>query len=827
MKKVLQISLVFIYLCLTLVTYPQKTSTWAVTEGNDITVQQVNPSTVYKGEFKLTLELTVLDSTDYTKIKDVTIAIDPAGASSFSVTRSSSVIKISNEKIKANKIPVEPIYVMYDGGNSTKLPIKISYTKETISEETKTSTSMEVNTYIAIPAVPEGSVKEPEPINTSKFIPKLTVLSGTMPSGKPGESISVPLQIKNTSNHEAKNITITPLIGEDSPFESDSLNLYQTLSSISPTYTGSTNFSLRIKSSSASKVYPIKFKFEYDNAFGDAFSSETTLYVKVTGEQGSSKIVIKDFYWNTQNIFPGDNTIVSVKIANIGSISIKDIKLSLLGLKEDGFTVIGGSSSALISNMEAGTENIVEFKISASKKMTIGNYGLSIKLEYKEGNAKEVVTDEQQFFIPIQGEQGSSKLVIKGFTWSKTDIFPGDSTILSIKIANKGSLPLKDVKVSLLGLKEDAFTVIGGSSSEYISTLNAGGENTLNYKITASKKMTGGNHGISIKLEYKEGSSKEIVIDEQQFFIPVQGVETPQSTKTVPKIILNQYSSNPTIVKAGQNFELNMSFLNTSETKAVRNIKIYLTVNESTTEGGSIFTPVNSSNTFFIGNIAAKGTVSKVLTLYTIPDAKQKTYTITTNFEYEDADGNEYKATDLIGIPVTQDTKIETSEMGFPPEAYPGQPFPVSFDFYNTGKTILRNLMIKTEGDFDLQNGSYFVGNLDIGGSDHYEAMVIPRAAGQVQGAVVLTYEDPTGQKQEIRKDFTINVIDMPMPIDPGMDPGMEPGVDPNMPEESAIKKLLSNKLLWSGLGVLVLAVMGLMIRKKIIRKKEGITLDE
>ena len=812
MKKILKGLFILIYMSFILVGNPLELKVEAAPEGNDITVRQVNTSTIYKGEFTLTLELTF---TDYTKVKDVSVAIDPTGTSSFSVTRSSSIIRIDNDKINAQKITMDPIYVIYDGGNSTKLPIKVSYTKET--------EGLEVNTFIAINAIPEGSIKESEPINTAKFIPKLTILSGTIPSGSAGERISVPVQIKNTSYYEARNVSINPQLGEDNPFEADSLNLYQTISSISSGNTASTSFNLRIGASAASKVYPIKLKFDLSNIYGDNFTFDTTIYVKVVGEQGSSKLVIKDFYWNSPTIAPGDTTSISVKVANVGSISLKDIKVSLLGLKEDGFTITGASGSTFLSSLATGTETTLEYKVTASKKMSTGNYGLSVKLEYKEGTSKQVITDEQQFFIPVQGEQGSSKLVIKGFSWNTPTILPGDSTMLGIKISNVGSLPLKDVKMSLVGLKEDGFTVIGGSGSNFISSMGTGVETTLYYKISASSKMAGGNHGISVKLEYKEGTSKEIVTDEQQFFIPVQGTETVQGTKTVPKVILNQYNSNPTIVKAGQNYDLNMSFMNTSETKAVRNIKIYLTVNESTTEGGNIFTPVNSSNTFFIGNIAAKGTVSKSLTLYTIPDAKQKTYTITANLEYEDADGNEYKATDLIGIPVTQDTKIETSEMTFPPEAYPGQPFPISFDFYNTGKTILRNLMIKTEGDFDLQNGSYFVGNLDIGGSDHYEAMAIPRGAGQVEGAVVITFEDPTGQKQEIRKDFTINVMDMPMPMDPGMDPGM----DPNMPQENGAKSLLSNKLLWSGIGVVVLAVIGLIVKKKIDRKREGITLDE
>ena len=60
--------------------------------------------------------------------------------------------------------------------------------------------------------------------------------------------------------------------------------------------------------------------------------------------------------------------------------------------------------------------------------------------------------------------------------------------------------------------------------------------------------------------------------------------------------------------------------------------------------------------------------------LFTVPDAQPKTYTLTVNFEYEDEEGNEYTATELLGINVQQMTKVETSEIAMPPTAEVGMP---------------------------------------------------------------------------------------------------------------------------------------------------------
>lgn len=663
----------------------------ATTTGPDIIILTYNVSKssgVVNGDI-FTISNLKLKNISGGLINNLSMVIDENRNSSFIIKSSNSSIILTDIDSGRDLICPENITLQYNGGDDTRLPITFYYN----SGET-------TSTYLRINAIPTSSQPKPEPIETEQFIPKLSIVGSTIPSGNPGEMISIPVQIKNTGSFEAKNIVITPQL-DGNPIEADTLNPSQMLYSISAGGTSTVNFNFRISDTAVPKSYPVRLKFDFENAYRNTFSSESTIYIKVSGQEGSARLLVKDISW---------------------------------------------------------------------------------------GN-------------PI--------------------ILPGDMTALNIKLVNSGALALKDIKVSLVGLKEDGFTLYGGSSSQYLNYLNKGEESNLVFNLAVAKKMAKGNYALSLKLEYKDSTGKE-GSDEQQFFIPVQGDDN-QETKTVPKIILEQYSSSPSIVRAGQDFQLNMSFLNTSEAKQVKNIKIYLTVNETSTEGANIFTPVNSSNTFFIDSIAPKGRVSKSLTMYTIPDAKQKTYTISANFEYEDGEGNEYKATELIGVPVTQQTNIDTSEIVFPQEAYPGQPVPVSFDFYNTGKTLLRNFMIKLEGDFQSQNGSYFVGNFDVGASDHYEAMIIPNAPGQIAGAVVISFEDPTGQKSEIRKDFSMNVMEMPVQEGP-----MGPGMEPEIPKETGIKAILKNKLIWIGLGIIgATIVAGIVIRRRIIKKREDMTLDE
>ena len=126
-------------------------------------------------------------------------------------------------------------------------------------------------------------------------------------------------------------------------------------------------------------------------------------------------------------------------------------------------------------------------------------------------------------------------------------------------------------------------------------------------------------------------------------------------------------------------------------------------------------------------------------------------------------------------------------------------------------------MMVKLEGDFQTENGNYYIGNFANGSSESFEGTVIPSQAGELKGAVVFTYEDSTGEQIEERREFSMNVEEMIMPDFDEEFPPME--------EESGIKKLLKNKILWAIL-VLGAGFGGFKFYKKKKAQKE-FDLDE
>ncbi len=244
---------------------------------------------------------------------------------------------------------------------------------------------------------------------------------------------------------------------------------------------------------------------------------------------------------------------------------------------------------------------------------------------------------------------------------------------------------------------------------------------------------------------------------------------------------------------------------------------MFLTLAEETSseseKSGNIFTPVNSSNTYYFDAIAPKSTVDKELRLYVVPNAQPKTYTLTVNFEYEDETGKEYTATELLGINVKQITELSMDEIVLPESVEQYAPVTVSFSYYNTGKVALNNVMFKIEGDVDSPTKSTYIGNMEPGASDYYEATFTPNELGQVPVSIVASYEDTSGETIEERRDFVLNVTE-PMPVDEGME--ME---EPQNPTNFKLIGIIA--------GVAIVVVVVIIVLKKRKKKKEASLLAD
>jgi len=201
------------------------------------------------------------------------------------------------------------------------------------------------------------------------------------------------------------------------------------------------------------------------------------------------------------------------------------------------------------------------------------------------------------------------------------------------------------------------------------------------------------------------------------------------------------------------------------------------------------------------------------------PNAAAKTYIVPVEIVYEDNTGKTYDVSELVNIPVTQESRLQVLSVDVPPVGGVGQPLPVSAEFVNVGKVALKNFLVSIDGDFQKENATYFLASLEIGASDYFQGMIIPQSEGVLSGTVVFTYIDNTNKEVRIEKPFEVNVQQMEF----GRPDDKYP---PDFPPETGPSRSGKIKLVWLLPTLIILAGAGfLMIRR--LRARRGELFDE
>ena len=536
------------------------------------------------------------------------------------------------------------------------------------------------------------------------------------------------------------------------------------------------------------------------------------------------------------NVVPGSYVAFGYEIENISDVLAKNVELNISGLAAAGLSVRGGTTTQKVKAIEAGKKIYLYYEMNVAKTAKFGSYEIKTDLSYESEFNKEPIKEETTAFINIGGDASQdSQLIIQDLKFPSATLGVNKTFDVSFKIRNQGQSVAKRIRAS--AKSDDPSGVVSRTVSDIlVRDLAPGEEETVSYKFFTTKGGSTKNYPINIKIEYlddfTEGKEPKTVEQIVGVFLnnPENTGDGKDAKKSTPKLIIDRYEFEPKLPLAGNEFEMNLSFYNTNAKKAVKNIKIDLTSqdtskSDSNTAGSSVFTPVDSSNTFYIGRIAPSGKVEKTIKMFVVPDATAKTYNITANFEYEDDENNEYKSSENIGVPVYQESKLDIDPINYQTNAMVGDSIPINANFYNTGKVTLYNFKVTLTADnATVNNGTYYIGNFNSGGQDVYEGSIMPNEAGEIKGKLKFTYEDSTGEVKEKEEDINITVEEAP-PMDPNAGPDGMPLPDGAMGDTPWYKK----PLFYIPVALVILGAIGFVVFKKLKNKKKekDLKIDE
>lgn len=415
--------------------------------------------------------------------------------------------------------------------------------------------------------------------------------------------------------------------------------------------------------------------------------------------------------------------------------------------------------------------------------------------------------------LQVQEKPTLEDLVLLRIGTFSVSAYNGGEFTLKFSLKNLGTAAAKNVA---LHFNSEQVFLRGNSNVLQIKDIAAGAseEITIKMGLTSTESPV---FVIPVNVTCALSQTEKVSFDE---IITVTakdlGIEAAPAAVGTPRVFLKKYTLSQNSILAGDTVKLTL-YVENSSNREVRNLKLSLAaIPSEESASGTVFSPVNSSNSFYVERIGAKSTYTKSIDIYVDPNATAKTYLVPLEILYEDQQGTAYSVSEMVNIPVLQESRLQVVGVEVPPVAALNEPTPISVEFVNVGKVALKNLMVNIEGDFPKENASYFLASFEIGQSEFYQAYITPQQEGELTGKVIFTYTDNSNQEVVTEYPFELNVQQMEI-RDPGMPVGPERPVD--TPRSGLGKILLIGSI------VLILALIGLVVYRK--RVKRGEMFDE
>lgn len=622
------------------------------------------------------------------------------------------------------------------------------------------------------------------------------------------------VKIKNASYIVATNVRVT--IQGNHPFRSDVANMSQRISYINPNETKALEFSVTTSPLAESKNYEFEVLIEYSNYNEDNYSSTEKVYVKVVNNNIEPILGVVSYDVGQDAMQAGIPDSLVLRIMNTGTITAKDIRIKLSGFSNQGVVLYKDIDIKTVKEIKSKETKMLFFNIIAGNDAVEGSFPINVTLSYIDdmGNRYE---KNSIAYVTLAGKGVvDTTLEIENMT-APTMVKPNENFEVSFDVTNKGNADIASAEFTY----EYPEQFISKSSSKVvIKNLAKNASQRVTFKMMAKPETATESYHTYIKVSYlAKGATNPTPETIQEYVgIYVEGEKKSDSATSKPKLIVDSYQYGGDYVYAGQDYPLTLNIRNTSASEGTQNIKVTLTSEDN------VFTPVDSSSSFFIAKIGPGQVYSHTIYLKTKIDANVKIYTVTAKMEYEDGKGNAYdennqpySESEVLSVAVSQPVRLETAEVIVPFEIFAGQPFYIEQEFYNMGKSTMYNMIVKMEG-VQTSEGSYFVGNFESGKSEYFSAQAFAYEIGTFEGKLIYSFEDALGSISTLEQPFTYNVVEMP-----NWNEGPGFPSEPEMPVEEKGMPIWQMALI--GLAVLTVGFLG--FRKFRIARKNKLELED
>lgn len=638
-----------------------------------------------------------------------------------------------------------------------------------------------------------------------------------------GNNLDLTLMVKNGGETEAIGSTVSIDYG-DSGIKPEYATLKMKIGDLVAGDTKKVTLPVNILPSATKGTKQLKVTFSYKDADGTTQSNETQVYVDVIANVEAPELSFTDVSFEG-DLMVGNNFKVIATIKNTGSSKANSVKISLgEGIAADSIMPDFATSSISAGNIKAGSKEQVTVPLKISKDAAKGTKSVVLIATCKDASGVEY-TQKTTIYPVVQANEeikkneGTPNIVICNVDQTPAAPRAGEQVSISFTVQNKGKVDVNDFKIGVSGLTANTFSPVSLDPYIYIDKLSSGADQRITMTFDVSKSITEGYNTIPLAYSYKYGENN--TEESKTATLNVINVVNEQDdlSKSVPKLIISNYSTDVEDLRAGQTFKFTYDIKNTHNSVAAKNIKVTIS------QADNIFTVTSGSNSSYIEMIKAGETHTSEIELKVKADATTKAYPLTVKMEYEYDGAVASPTTGKVGEEVTETINLQAVENSRPEvenlyldnwnSPVVGQSSTLNFQFYNMGKSTLSNVYATISGDFQKTDGDkQIIGNVNAGEVEYVEMDVTPLIEGDAKGTVTIVFEDSNGDELSMTQEFTSYIM-----ADSSMDMGMDPGyIDTMGPVDTAKKPILP---MWAFIGVQgVLLILATSVTRSLIIKR-------
>lgn len=304
------------------------------------------------------------------------------------------------------------------------------------------------------------------------------------------------------------------------------------------------------------------------------------------------------------------------------------------------------------------------------------------------------------------------------------------------------------------------------------------------------------------------------------------GISTP---KTLPqaRLYIDSVRTEPEKPKAGDDFELVLSMINTSKQQYLQNLLI------SWTASDDVLMPAGEkTNQIHIKRLDADSTTELRIPVESLPELPNKLVKVDVNMEFEDskvASHTESQSLIVTVLPV-QRVKVDDPKL---PSSVPmaGEEYELQIPITNSGKTPLYNVTARIVSDNDdlIIGSPANIGTIEPGANKTGDLDVTPIEEGNYQAQIEITFENESGDKGDpIYKELNFTATELSDDDYNYFDESQyisETPV-PEMPSAQAIMAMLPWQL-FAGVGLLLMLLIVSMSVSARRRRRRAMEDDE